>query len=114
MISVVIPTYKERANIERLVERAGAALSQCGEEFELIIVDDGSPDGTGEEVIRLATSLPWFRPLFREKERDLSTAVITGWRIAGGDVFGCMDAALQHPPELLPALLASLRSTGAD
>jgi dolichol-phosphate mannosyltransferase len=114
MISVVIPTYKERANIERLVERAGAALSQCGEEYELIIVDDGSPDGTGDEVLRLAESRPWLRLLLRENERDLSTAVIAGWRIARGDVFGCMDADLQHPPELLPALLASLRSTGAD
>lgn len=50
MISLVVPMYKERANIERLVERAGAALSRCGEEYELIVVDDGSPDGTGVAI----------------------------------------------------------------
>ncbi len=115
MISVVIPTYKERANIARLVERTGAALAACGEEFELIIVDDASPDGTGEEVRRLAEEgRPWLRLLERQNERDLSTAVIAGWRIARGDLLGCMDADLQHPPEILPKLLQELRRTGAD
>ncbi|NDQ56076.1 MAG: glycosyltransferase [Acidipila sp.] len=114
MISLVIPTYKEKANIERLVERTGAALQQCNEEFELIIVDDDSPDGTADEVRRLsAEGRPWLRVLVRENERDLSTAVISGWRVARGDVFGCMDADLQHPPEMLPQLLAKMRETGA-
>ncbi|HUK52681.1 MAG TPA: polyprenol monophosphomannose synthase, partial [Candidatus Binatia bacterium] len=115
MISVVIPTYKERANIGRLVERTGAALATLGEEFELIIVDDNSPDGTGEEVRRLAAEgRPWLRLLVRENERDLSTAVIAGWRIARGEILGCMDADLQHPPETLPKLVQELRRTGAD
>src|SRR5208282_226440 len=110
MISLVVPTYNEKANIARLVERAGAALAQCGEEYELIIVDDGSADGTGEEVRRLAADgRPWLRLLERAYERDLSTAVVAGWRIARGDVLGCMDADLQHPPELLPRMLAALR-----
>ncbi|HTQ87570.1 MAG TPA: glycosyltransferase, partial [Candidatus Solibacter sp.] len=74
MISLVVPTYNERANIARLVERTGAALGQCGEDYELIIVDDGSPDGTGDEVRRLAAEgRPWLRVLVREYERDLST-----------------------------------------
>ena len=112
MISLVVPTYKERANIQPLVERTGAALAQWVEEYELIVVDDGSPDGTGDEVLRLAATRPWLRLLVRENERDLSTAVIAGWRIARGDVFGCMDADLQHPPEILPMLIAKLRKTG--
>ena len=115
MISLVVPTYNERANIARLVERTGAALAQCGEDYELIIVDDGSPDGTGDEVRRLAAEgRPWLRVLVREYERDLSTAVVAGWRIARGDVLGCMDADLQHPPELLPRMLAELRNSSAD
>lgn len=115
MISLVIPTYKERASIEPLVRRTGAALGQCGEEFELIIVDDDSPDGTADEVRRLsADGRPWLRVLVRKNERDLSTAVISGWRVAQGDVFGCMDADLQHPPELLPKLLSELRCSGAE
>jgi len=115
MISLVVPTYNERASIARLVERTGAALAQCGEEYELIIVDDGSPDGTGHEVLRLASEgRPWLRLLVRKYERDLSTAVVAGWRIARGDVLGCMDADLQHPPELLPRMLAELRNAPAD
>src|SRR5271169_3887978 len=115
MISLVVPTYNERANIARLVERTGAALAHCGEEYELIIVDDGSADGTGEEVRRLAADgRPWLRLLVRIYERDLSTAVVAGWRIARGDVLGCMDADLQHPPEMLPKLVAELRRSNAD
>lgn len=115
MISLVVPTYKERANIARLVERTGAALALCGEEYELIIVDDGSPDGTGDEVLRLAAEgRPWLRLHVRKYERDLSTAVVAGWRIARGDVLGCMDADLQHPPELLPRMLGELRGANAD
>jgi len=115
MISLVVPTFNERANIARLVERTGAALAQCGEEYELIIVDDGSADGTGDEVLRLAAEgRPWLRLHERKYERDLSTAVVAGWRIARGDVLGCMDADLQHPPELLPRMLAELRNARAD
>lgn len=114
MISLVVPTFKERANIEALVEGAGAALRETGEEFELIIVDDDSPDGTAEEVRRLQASRPWLRLLVRENERDLSTAVIAGWRIARGDILGCMDADLQHPPERLPDLALRMRETQAD
>jgi dolichol-phosphate mannosyltransferase len=114
MISLVVPTFKERKNIERLVERAGAALAAAGEPFELIIVDDDSPDGTGDEVRRLQTSRPWLQLLVRKNERDLSTAVIAGWRVATGDVLGCMDADLQHPPEVLGAMIARLKQTQAD
>ena len=115
MISLIVPTYNERGNIEPLVERAGAALLAAGEEFEVIIADDCSPDGTAQEVRRLAADQrPWLRLLARENERDLSTAVAAGWRIARGDILGCMDADLQHPPEILPRLLAELRQSGAE
>ncbi len=114
MISLVVPTFKERQNMETLVQRTGAAMEALGEPFELIIVDDDSPDGTGDEVRRLQAARPWLKLLVRENERDLSTAVIAGWRIAEGDVLGCMDADLQHPPEKLPALVQRLRQTDAD
>jgi dolichol-phosphate mannosyltransferase len=114
VISLVVPSYNERPNIEELVDRCGKALGSTGESFELIIVDDNSPDGTPEEIRRLQKTRPWLRLLVREVERDLSTAVIAGWRIAQGDLLGCMDADLQQPPEILPKLLERLRASGAE
>lgn len=114
MISLVVPTYNERQNVETLVERAGTALASTGEKFELIIVDDDSPDGTAGEVRRLQATRPWLKLLERENARDLSTAVVAGWRTSRGDVLGCMDADLQHPPEMLPKLVEHLRTSGAD
>jgi len=114
VISLIVPTYNERQNIAALVERAGKALALTSQPFELIIVDDASPDGTAEDVRRLAAERPWLKLLVREGERDLSTAVMAGWREARGDVLGCMDGDLQQPPELLPQLYARLESSGAD
>jgi glycosyl transferase family 2 len=112
MISLVVPTYKERQNIPQLVQRVQTTLTAVGQEFELIVVDDDSPDGTAEEVRGLQAGRPWLRLLARENERDLSTAVVAGWRIACGEVLGCMDGDLQHPPEVLPRLLERMRTTG--
>ena len=114
MISLVVPTYNERGNIAALVERTGEALASTGEPFELIIVDDNSPDGTADAVRALQGIRPWLRLLVRTKARGLSTAVMAGWDIAHGDVLGCMDADLQHPPEVLSKLVESLRTTRAD
>ena len=59
LISVAVPTYNERQNIAELVKQTGEALLACGEDYELIIVDDSSPDGTAEEVGRLQEKRPW-------------------------------------------------------
>jgi dolichol-phosphate mannosyltransferase len=114
VISLAIPSYNERPNIEELVERCEKALTATGEAFELIIIDDNSPDGTPEAVRKLQEKRPWLRLLVRETERDLSTAVIAGWRIARGEVLGCMDADLQQPPEIIPKLVDRLRTSGAE
>lgn len=114
MISLVVPTYNERGNVNALVERAGAALASTKEPFELIIVDDNSPDGTADAVRALQGSRPWLRLLVRTEERGLSTAVMAGWSIAQGNVLGCMDADLQHPPEVLSELFDSMGTTHAD
>jgi dolichol-phosphate mannosyltransferase len=114
MISIVAPAFNERANIERLVERAGKALAVSGEPYELIIVDDNSPDGTAEEVRRLQANCPWLRLVARTEERGLSSAVMAGWEVAHGEVLGCMDADLQHPPEILTKLVEALRNRGTD
>src|SRR5262249_24336847 len=113
MISLVVPTYNERANLAQLVERASTALRSTGAAVEIIVVDDHSPDGTADEVRFLSETLPWLRLVVREHERDLSTALMAGWREAKGDVVGCMDADLQHPPEILAELVERMRATQA-
>lgn len=100
--------------MERLVERTGNALASCGETYELIIVDDNSSDGTLDEVRRLQAGRPWLKLMVRVDERDLSTAVIAGWRAAQGDILGAMDGDLQHPPEHLLKLLEPIRNGNAE
>jgi dolichol-phosphate mannosyltransferase len=114
MISIVVPTYNESRNIEALIIRAGQALEAVGEAYELIVVDDNSPDGTADVVRKLQIDRSWLRLLVRTRERGLSSAVTAGWDISQGDVVGCMDADLQHPPEILSKLVHALRTSGAD
>jgi len=112
MISVIIPTYNEASVIEETLRRAAAALRSAGEEFEIVVVDDASADGTADRVETLAHEIP-ARVLRRPGRLGLATAVLDGWATARGDVWGVMDADLQHPPETLAALAAAIRQ-GAD
>jgi dolichol-phosphate mannosyltransferase len=81
--------------------------------YELIVVDDNSPDRTWEVALSLTANYPQLRVMRREQERGLSTAVIRGWQAARGEVLGVIDADLQHPPETLLQLLAEIQR-GAD
>jgi dolichol-phosphate mannosyltransferase len=112
MISLVIPTYNEAPVIAETLRRAAAALRAGSEDFEIVVVDDASTDGTAEQVEALARELP-VRVLRRPGRLGLATAVLDGWAASRGDVLGVMDADLQHPPETLTALVAAIRQ-GAD
>jgi dolichol-phosphate mannosyltransferase len=114
MISIIIPTFNERENIEILTARVGETLASLDEDYEVIIVDDNSPDGTANEVSRLQQRCPWLKLLVRENERGLGKAVVAGWKMAKGNILGCMDGDLQHPPELLENLLKQMRQSNAD
>lgn len=114
MLSLIVPTYNERHNLPTLLERLEAALQQCGEPFEVVVVDDDSPDGTSELARSLQPRYSWLRLLTRRCQRDLSTAVLAGWFEARGEILGVIDGDLQHPPELLPTLLRRLKEGGAD
>ncbi|MFN6468709.1 MAG: glycosyltransferase [Nostoc sp. SerVER01] len=112
--SLVIPTYKERDNIKNIV----SILSQLLDEsipgkYELIVVDDDSPDLTWEIAQSLTTEYPQLRVMRRQQERGLSSAVIRGWQAATGNVLGVIDGDLQHPPEVLMQLLRNVEQ-GAD
>ncbi|MEZ0318700.1 MAG: glycosyltransferase family 2 protein [Pyrobaculum sp.] len=103
MISVVVPTFNEAENLPELVERLDKAFGGRG--YEVVVVDDDSPDGTAAVAERLAARFP-VRVLVRRGRRGLSSAVVEGAKAARGSVVVVMDADLQHPPELAPTLAA--------
>ena len=105
-ISIVVPTYNERGNVENLTRRVFASVDPAA--AELILVDDNSPDGTAEAVNAIADEFP-IRCVVRTEERGLATAVIRGLREARGDLIVSMDADLSHPPEAIPRLLEAMR-----
>lgn len=109
--SVIIPTYNERKNITTVIERCLSALD--GWEFEIIVVDDDSPDGTWNIAEEAFDSDPRVRVIRRRDERGLATAVVTGFSRARYEYCAVIDADLQHPPETLPDLLTAL-ADGAD
>ena len=104
---MVVPTYDEVANLERLVERLHAA--QPG--VDVLVVDDGSPDGTGDLADRLAAEDPRVQVLHRSRKEGLGAAYLHGFTVAlerGYDVIGEMDADGSHQPEQLHLLLEAL------
>lgn len=105
-ISVIIPTYNEHDNLQPLLRRVHAALSQA--DYEMLLIDDNSGDGTAELAHSLASQYP-VRVIVRKDEKGLASAVVHGLRHAKGDILVVMDADLQHPPELLPALLEAIQ-----
>jgi dolichol-phosphate mannosyltransferase len=112
--SLVIPTYNESQNIKELVTVLSKLLDEfLPNNYELIVVDDDSPDRTWEVAESLVGDYPQLKVLRRKGERGLSTAVIRGWQNADGEVLGVIDGDLQHPPERLLKLLAAIQN-GAD
>lgn len=112
--SLIVPTYNEAKNVPVLVDQLEALLTPVlGQSFEIIVVDDDSPDKTWQVGLELAKTRAWLRVMRRQGERGLSTAVIRGWQAAHGDVIGVMDADLQHPAEVNLGLLKEIER-GAD
>ncbi len=111
-LSVVAPTFNERENVARLVERLEAALA--GVAWEVIFVDDDSPDGTADAVKAIAATNPQVRCLRRVGRRGLSGAVVEGMLASAAPFVAAMDADLQHDETLLPKMLARLRGGETD
>ncbi len=109
-LSVVVPTYNESGNVETLAEKIGKALE--GVEYDIWFIDD-STDETPAVLEALSKKDSHVRYEHRINEKGLATAVIRGFEIADGDFLACMDADLQHPPEILRPMYAALCS-GAD
>src|SRR5690606_8780355 len=112
-VLVVIPTYNERENVEPLLRRLHRALP----EVHALVVDDASPDGTGELADRLAAADERVHVLHRTHKAGLGPAYIAGFRWGMDrdyDVLVEMDADGSHAPEDLPRLLAALDERSAD
>lgn len=107
MISIVVPTFNEKDNIQPLLNRIHGALD--GLPHEVIFVDD-STDETPRVIAAAAELDPSVVLCHREGERGLATAVVQGFRLAKGEYVACMDADLQHPPEILPDMVAAMRA----
>jgi len=109
LLSLVVPTYNEAGNVVLLVEKLTGLLDRiCPNDYELIIVDDDSPDQTWDLARSLLSEYPNLRVMRRTGERGLSTAVIRGWQASRGRLLGVIDGDLQHPPEVLEKLLGEL------
>ena len=115
LLSLVLPTYNEGKNIPTIVEKLTKILNrEIPKNYELIVVDDNSPDKTWEIAQDLIAQYPQLRVMRRIDERGLSTAVIRGWQAAKGQIFGVIDADLQHPPEVLLQMLTAIKKEEVD
>jgi dolichol-phosphate mannosyltransferase len=106
-VVMVVPTYDEVDNLARIVQRLRAAVPEA----DVLVVDDGSPDGTGRLADELAAADPHVQVLHRHTKQGLGAAYLHGFRVAldrGYDVIGEVDADGSHPPERLPAMLDAL------
>jgi dolichol-phosphate mannosyltransferase len=113
-LTLIIPTYNESKNVLPLVKQLTSLLDQTMPgNYELVVVDDDSPDRTWEVAQALMNDYPQLRVMRRQGERGLSSAVIRGWQAARGKVLGVIDGDLQHPPEILLKMLAAI-DEGAD
>lgn len=109
--SLIIPTYNESKNLEKLVEVLSQILNSYWKgDYELIIVDDDSPDRTWQVGLELMPHYPQLRVMRRQQEKGLSTAVIRGWQASQGEILGVIDGDLQHPPETLINMLNEMQN----
>lgn len=109
LVSVVVPVYFNAATLPRLAERLRASAEGADWDVETIFVDDGSGDGSWEQIEEIARSWPQARGIRLTRNFGSQMAILAGLREAKGDAAAVLSADLQEPPELLPALVAAWR-----
>jgi dolichol-phosphate mannosyltransferase len=107
-LALIIPTLREAANIRSVLDHTRSVLDPVGICYEIIVVDDDSDDGTGEIVSAIAREDPRVRLVLRKGAKGVAGATLLGWHSTDATILGEMDADLQHPPELLPALISAI------
>ena len=112
---IVLPTYDERENLPRMVDAVAAVRDRMPFDGDVLVVDDNSPDGTGQLADRLGRSHEWLHVLHREAKQGLGPAYLAGFEWALARPYSHvleMDCDLSHPPQALPAMLVA--SADAD
>jgi dolichol-phosphate mannosyltransferase len=110
---ICLPTYNERANLEPIARRLGEVVAEIEADPRLLVIDDSSPDGTGELADRLSGELPFLSVLHRARKEGLGPAYVAGFRWAleqGADRIVQMDADFSHDPADVPRLLSAAES----
>lgn len=105
LISIVIPVYNEDANMQPLYDRICHIFTDITNPYELILINDGSSDGTLEAIEALAAQYPNVKGIHFSRNFGHQAALSAGYHYASGDAVICMDGDLQHPPELIPELI---------
>jgi dolichol-phosphate mannosyltransferase len=108
-LSIVVPAFNEAANVAELLRRVRAAAQQATQSFEIIVVDDGSHDGTYEATTQAAEPAEHLHVLRLSRNFGHQAALLAGLRAARGAAVIMLDADLQHPPEAIPELIAMWR-----
>ena len=115
LLSVILPTFNEAENIAEAVDRVESSLALVpGCSAEIIVVDDGSPDGTAARAAEASRRYDNVRVVEREGRNGLASAIVRGMTASRGDLLAVLDADLQHPPESLPALVRRIAASAAD
>lgn len=112
-LSIVIPVYNEKDNLEILTAEIREALGGEGKSYEIIYVDDGSTDSSGELIKRLAGEIAEIRGIHFVRNSGQTAAFDAGFQAARGEVIVTMDADLQNDPKDIPSLLAHLKDHDA-
>ena len=115
-ISVVIPIYREAQTIATLLEELGEEIAKTEESYEVVLVDDGSPDETWDVLLACAAREPGVRALRLSRNFGKESAIAAGLEHSSREASAVvvMDADLQHPPSLLPEMIRLWREEGAD
>lgn len=112
-LSVIIPTFNEAENIERIIRAVRTVQNDHGIHGEVVVVDDSSRDGTIEIVQKIAQTDPAVRLIVRKDDPGLSQSVVEGFSAAQGDILLVIDADFSHPPSMIPDMYNAV-SSGTD
>lgn len=114
LFSIVVPTYRETENIPSLLSAIENAMTTCRADYEIIFIDDGSPDGTWDVIQKACRENQSIRGLRFSRNFGKEAAISAGLDLATGDAVIIMDADLQHPPSLLPEMIRKWEEGNVD